>query len=266
MTFDTRMFNRFANTHIATERMLIEIRKMPSIESFLRDKTRPHIEFLFDRNKKTALMVKTVVATKGPAKNKEDLYKMNTTIAVGKSAVNNFFAEEEFKDFTLAVFSGNFWHECCIFLRKHDSGLQAIYYNPNYSLKTMGTQSNAVSGNFLKKWGNALTNIRSYCSNTGNIEGNCVGFVWEQVFELLFKGVSPFTSPKINLIPYNRYMTETSYKRHKHPNAPDEKDDLLPDHPVWVQVDEMLRGRSESDVDRIYDKLMCQGIVKTNSI
>lgn len=261
MNFNMMAFHRIGDTFEASHRMIEEMKSLPNIEEWSRTSTRPHILFLFSRANKAAVMIKTIVQKShrkfenhvGSAKNQFDLYGMDTTIDVAKHAVNNFLNEDQFKDITLAVICGHRWHECCVFFRKHEGRLEAIFYNANLSVHTQGTQSSNVVTSLLKLWGNALKKIQTYYAPSGNIEGQCVGYVWNEIFRLVCKGVSPFSSPNIHLKPFHHFMTEGAYKR-KEKQFSAGKSGLV-HYKLWERMDNILCQKSEREMQQIAHKM-----------
>lgn len=225
MEFKYNTCNRFVDSYEAIHRTVEEMKALTAIEMYTRRGTWPDIQYLYNSSTKAAVMLKTVVYTtqahsssgtrhQSKSDKQKDRYKMNITDMTGHRAVTHFFDKKEFQGFTLVVPCGNRVHECCIFFEQMDVGkLEAIFFNPNFSVHTLGIQTNNVAVNFLKKFGNNLLKIHSYHIETCNVDGNCVGYVWKEIFNMLMKNFSPFTTSGVPRVPFNRYMTETSLKR-----------------------------------------------------
>lgn len=170
---------------------------------------------------------------------------MHISDLVSHRAVMYFFKQQQFENYTLAVPCGNRVHECCMFFRQSDTKLDAILFNSNFSVHTQGVQYNKVSACFLEKFGKRhLNKINSYFIDSCNVEGNCVGYVWRQIFNLLCKDVSPFTSSDILLTPYNRFMTETSYKAKM---GEFEQFWIR----LWLELDLMFADKTEVEISNI---------------
>lgn len=168
---------------------------------------------------KTAVLLKNVSKLKAPAfsktnkkpKNEYDTGNRSIATTVGKLAIESFFRNDQFNNFTLAVPCGNYTHECCSFFRKNNEVIDAIFYNPSYSDVTRGVRSNKVVKELLKSL--SLGNIQSYYSPCGNVDGRCSALVWVEIHKLVINGDSPFINGA-NLEDYSRFMTLHTFRKH----------------------------------------------------
>lgn len=63
-------------------------------------------------------------------------------------------------------------------------------------------------------FGNKWNNVQAYYSPSGNVEGECSRFVWEEEFNLVCNGENPFMKSDIGLVEYTHCFTEKTYKRY----------------------------------------------------
>lgn len=130
-------------------------------------------------------------------RNKRDRLELETTVLMGKKAVDHFFQQPQFHGFTLAIIWGNRWHECVVFFREGSGQLEQIYFNPNFSKNIQAAECNNVALSLMTAWGKK-PNVRAYYASNGNVTGECVGYVWQEIFIMLCAGLSPFHNNEIN--------------------------------------------------------------------
>lgn len=154
--FGRKIFVRFYSTYKSTKKILDEITEYEGISTYSFELRK--MNFLVNESAKTALLLNNVVKStkrqfetkkRQRNKNKRDILELETTVSMELMAVDHFFQQPQFADFTLAVIGGNRWHECSVFLRGQNGQLEQIHYNPNFS---KFHESNNVATSFIKAW------------------------------------------------------------------------------------------------------------------
>lgn len=219
------------------------------------------IEYLYNDENKTALILKCVnrlsvnqfsKKTIKRAKNKNDKYNRCTTVDVVKNAITLFLNHVDYSCYELVVPVGTVDHECCVFFSKNGNTFQSIYYNPNYSLIHDGVESSALANALLKEMGQNLRSIRSYYSLSGNVDDECSGFVWEEIFNFIKNGNSPFGNDSLNLEDYNHFTTQKTYDRYRYKKTENIKLKYLR---YWKRYDQMLGDIDTTDAIKISNKM-----------
>lgn len=224
--FDIDIFDSFESTYDATEEVIKYIRKNSNIETH---NGTFGFEILFNEETKTALILKSATEVRQKSftkkkrkkkKNKHDKAKRGTTVLSIHHCASAFLNNEEFQHYELAMSIGSQSHEGCVFLRKNGlRRLEAVYYNPNYSIKQDGVQSSAAAKDLLMSFGNTLQKIEAYHSKCGNEDAKCAGLAWKELFNFIYHGASPFGNDKLKLENYNHYTTSSSYTRYHKKNS-----------------------------------------------
>lgn len=182
---------------------------------------RENYAFYINEEHKTAVFSKCVSVISGKlfgrkkyktSKNQFDKFKRCTTTDVGKCAIYYFMNNNLFADYSLVVNCATLSHEVCVFFSKKDEEMHAIYFNPNFSCTQDGIESSKIVNALLKSFGKSLTSIKAYYS--ANIESNCAAITWEQIYNHVWKGASPFKNNEFPLDDYSHCMTPFAYKKY----------------------------------------------------
>lgn len=148
-------------------------------------------------------------------------------------------------DYQLAVSIGSYYHEACLFFKKHNESLQCIYFNPNYSSKTRGVQFNRIAKEVLASLGRTLVKVQSFWSPCGNLEGLCSLLTWERIYNSVQNGDTPFDNESLNLRDYNHLQTEHTYKKY---SAPEQQNGFkLLDY--WQDLEKILIRNKANRMD-----------------
>lgn len=217
-------------------------------------------EFLYNEDAKTAVFLKFVIklAKRGfktkrnrSYKNPHDHARRITTTTVGRNAISHFLNHPQFKSYDLVVPVGSHIHEACLFIRKMGEFMFVIYYNPNFSQKTQGTQANKVFKELVVSLGKNITSVKSFHSRFGNYAGKCSILTWERIFAHVVDGKSPFKNEKLKLYNYDHLATEYSYEKYHRPNTGDVY--VYEHFDMWENLDKLLLefGASDEDVRKI---------------
>lgn len=160
-----------------------------------------------------------------------------TTTDVGKGAVYFFIRDNRYAEYTLAVNCGSLIHEACVFFTNTVEGIDAIFFNPNFSDVTDGVQTLNTANALIKSFGNGIRSIQAYYSTSGNVESNCTSITWEQIYNLIWKGLSPFKRDDIILQDYAHVSTLYAYQKYWIKNS---KTLSAQDLKNWEHFDERL--------------------------
>lgn len=216
-----------------------------------------NIEYLFNNSTKTAVILKSVVrVTRGRKKkcykNPYDKGARHTTTSVAKCALLHFMNNDHFNNFDLAVPIGSQSHEACLFFRKQMGLFEAIYFNPNYSVKRRGTQSSVIASELLKN--SSLERIRTFHSKSCNVEGKCSFLTWDLITNFIMHGVTPFDDPAIDLEDYNHIATEYQYGKRLKSYVEDDNDKMAYWN-MWRGLEDILHDVDEEEHLLIVRKL-----------
>lgn len=265
--FNEKIYKDFSSTYFATEAVIREIKKNRKIKSIIN--TDFNHEFLYNEESHTAVLLKCVVSgrkdtfkKKGYKKTKNEFDEANrdTTVYCAKASILSFLNDQRFEKFQLAIPCGSQVHETCVFLRKKIDNFEAIYYNPNFSVKKDGVESSKTTNDLMKSFGERLVNIQSYYSPNGNIENNCSGWTWKEVFNHIYCGLTPFDNKNLKLEDYSHFTTPSSYERYTRKRDPEKVDphsqiQKLIHYDVWENLDQLLHDTDASRLTTISRKL-----------
>lgn len=257
--FDFKAFDECDNTYIAIENTISLIRETANVQSYTQAKYKT--EFLFNTEFKSAILLKSVARASKPFFNKKRMRSKRVSFDIanriiptrsGYIAVTGFFKEEKFKDYELIVPCGNYSHETCLFFRMlPEGGFDVIFYNPNYSDIQDGVQLNRVTILLMNHFGNALRRIRAYHAPNGNENSQCSALTWQEMFNDICQGASPFTNSTIELVNFDYKMMEHKYKAYHS----SEKNESWKNIDTWLECDELLADASARDVLDISQKI-----------
>lgn len=219
--FNVGSFNSRNDTYKAVEALIKEMKTKKRIKSYKHGKT----EFLFNKKYRTILLLKCVAKSSIKyfvrKRNKKTKFKFDignrvTTVGVARGLILHFLNKPAFAGYSLAIPIGNTNHEACLFLAKRKSGIEAIYFNPNFSPTLHGVENSKIAVEILQCFSKKLTNIQAYHSENGNTERWCSAFTWMELYFFLFSGISPFERDTIDLTDYKHLTTQHAYdKYHK---------------------------------------------------
>lgn len=128
----------------------------------------------------------------------------------------------------------------------------AVYYNPNYSDATQGVESNTINKDILKSFSTTLRSVQAYHSPCGNVRSRCSALTWQELYNHVNNGISPFQNDNLNLEDYRHIMTAYSYNKYhkaKRSQSP------LKYHQTWSRLDQLIRHIDVSDTAEIASKL-----------
>lgn len=212
-------FQNCASTYQATEAVIDDIRGRNNIKSY----TFKNIEYLFNEETKTALVLKCIARTTTKAFCKKsykktkivfDIGKRCTTVSNGVAAIRHFFSI--FAGYDLVIACGSLDHECCVFFRQDDKGkLEAIYFNPNYSVEQDGVESSRVVKALFISLKKKLIKKQSFYAGCGNTGGLCSAFTWERIHQHVCDGLTPFNDDGLILEDYWHNTTASSHHRYQ---------------------------------------------------
>lgn len=166
-----------------------------------------------------------------------DKSKRCTTTGVGKLAISYFMNNEALPDYSLVVDCGSLSHEVCIFFKKIDGLLHAIYFNPSYSDTHDGVASSEIAKVLLSSFRNGIHSIQAYYCPTGNVGSSCVGITWDQIYNHIWGGMSPFDRDDITLDDYSKLSTLHTYQINFLKNGPSLPVEY---YKMWQDFDELL--------------------------
>lgn len=265
--FNSNEFDRNAivSTYEATECVIKQMEANPNTALHNHDGNK-YGEFLFNQSTKTAVYLKFVInlakrrfvcKRNRSYENVHDFAYRTTTTSVGRNAIHYFLNQPQFKGFDLVVPVGSHIHEACLFVRKDGGGMTIIYYNPNYSGKTQGTQYSKVMIELVKSLGQSVTNIKTYYSRYGNPAGKCSVLVWKEIFNHVIDGKSPFRNPNLKLEEYNLLKTTFSAKKyHKKAEESDKECDKETDEGSDEEWSEETGIKSNKELDKKSGKIL----------
>lgn len=253
--FNFEEFDKQENTYLAAETTISEVRQMDQINAIIDSSAK--IEYFVNHEKKSALLLKSVARVSARrfvrkysrrSKNINDVGNRKIPTLTGYRAVNFFYKKQQFQDFVLAVPCGNANHETAMFFRKYDSKLDVIFFNPNYSDIQDGVQRNNVASKFLCEFGRTIRSIRAYHAPNGNEDSQCSVWTWQEIYNHICHGISPFT--KDTLQEYSQNMTENTYKRYHKPkmNANEHND-------VWGRGKTVLKNATDKQILEISKRI-----------
>lgn len=266
--FDAEQFSSSSSTYIATETVIEQMKGLPDVELYA-GKGRTG-GFLYNNATKTAVYLKFVLKLAKKAfvtkrnksyKNPEDIAGRITTTAVARQAIFDFMNQPEFEGFDLVVPAGHHMHETCIFLRKEDSQMRAIYFNPNWSVRTNGPEKSYTSIELMQALGGKqFKSVQAFTSDNGNVDGKCSLICWEQIFHHIVNGQSPFKNEK-NLVDFSHFVTPNAYNKY-HFDATSDGGRRYKHFALWKELDDIMVSNSacESDVREIsaeFSEIVC---------
>lgn len=256
LTFDFENFAAGDDSYKKTEETIEKIRKAPNILSYTHPRSK--VEYLFNVKHKIALVLKSVAKVTDKMKKKRkskfphDFAKRVITTQSGYNAVKDFYRNSEFKGYELIVPSGDNVHEVCLFFREYpERGYDTIFFNPNYSEIQDGVQTNKVAKAFTKHFGRTIHRQRAYHSSDGNVGSNCSAATWEQIFNAICNGSSPFENPLIELHSFDHHMMEKTY--HEYHNLGITL--KLKNGALWEKCDELLMDATEEEIAEIWSEI-----------
>lgn len=89
----------------------------------------------------------------------------------------------------------------------------------------------------LRSFGSTIRSVRAYYSRNGNVDSNCAAIAWQEIYNHIWRGVSPFTRDDISLDDYNKLCTLHTYQMNWIKNGPS----LPREHyKMWEDFDELL--------------------------
>lgn len=263
--FDAETFDSLAmkSTYVATEEVIKQMRQARDVSSYAGNGWCG--EFLYNKAKKTAVYLKFVLRlTKHshvgkrnkPYKNKEDIANRVTTTSVARKAIYDFMNKPEFEGYDVAAPAGHHMHETCVFFRREDGQMSAIYFNPNFSSKTHGPENSATSVELMKMLGGkSFKSIQTYSSKCGNLTGICSRMCWETIFQHVVKGESPFRC-SLQLTDFKHFVTPNAYNKY-HFNSTSDGEHRFNHIDLWEELDDILVENNawESDLREISSEL-----------
>lgn len=261
-TFSIENFDDTESTYKSTEKTIDEMRRYKQIEAFI-DSTK-NCEYLYNDEKKTAVLLKCVIKKTRKLfhkkfvrteKNPYDLGNRETTVSVARCMILSFLNHQKFHNYHLVVSIGSRDHESCIFFRNMDVGMEAIYFNPNYSEKHDGAQYSQIGYHLMTSFGNTIRRIRAYYSPSGNTSGKCSAITWERIFEHVCNGLSPFHDNNLQLEDYNHFTTTYSYRKYHRKIHAVNSSNRLKHHQLWENCDGMLINMDDNDVGEISKRI-----------
>lgn len=218
--FSVQKFNEFISSYEAAQSTVNALRRNPNVHTHTHNK----IGYVYNKENKTALVLKCVTKLDQPqhvkktirrSVNKYDKYKRTTSVNVGKNAISYMLNNPEFTNYEIVIPIGSLDHEACIFFKKNEDLIEAIYFNPNFSVVQQGVQSSKIGKAILKSVGEDLKKIRAYYSPCGNVASMCSALVWEEIFNHVNNGSSPFANTELSLEDYNHFTTTSTYNRYR---------------------------------------------------
>lgn len=241
--FDMGNFNSFNDTYKAVEELIKEIRTRNHIHSYKRNGS----EFLLNKKHHTAVLLKSVsIRSKRNFERKQnrktkfkyDVGKRVTTVGVAKGLILHFLNNTRFAKYALAIPIGTTSHEACLVFSTSKNGINAIYYNPNYSESTRGVESSQIATDILQSLSQQLNSCRAYHSDSGNVESMCSALAWIEIFFFVSNGISPFKNSSINLADYRHFTTQYAYDKY-HKKL---KQKSLKHYGTWHLMDKRLKN------------------------
>lgn len=241
--FDAAHFDSFDSKYAAAESVIDRMKRSRHVSSHLRR----HCEFLYNEQTKTAILLKFVVSlsksastakrnrrNKGPL----DIAGRMTTTTVAKNAVVHFLNRPQFQRYDLVVPTGNRLNGAWagVFLRKRDGHTEAIYFNPKWSARTYGPESNRASVQLMKMFGRNLTNVKAFDLNC--YRHNRAAICWQAMFDHVVNGDTPFGNAALHFVDFTHFMTPTQYKQHQHKSSGREY--VLKHYDMWKKVNDKL--------------------------
>lgn len=261
INFPYKAFVKNPNSYEATEIIIALIKKQGNIRLF----SERNIDYLYNVKTNTAILLKSITRpTQRRYRNKKTNRKQQvkyvigkriTTVSVGINAIRSFFAN--FHNYELVVPCGSLNHECCLFFRKNNfNRLDAIYYNPNYSLIHDGVESSTVVKQLLVEMKSAISTKRAFYSPSGNVVGERSAVTWSKMFDHVVNGFSPFNdnNGSLGLEDYHHNTTTSSYNRYQQ-NAKTKKGNILKRMDMWKKLDDMILNASDRKAIRISIKI-----------
>lgn len=237
-------FEKVGDTYAAAGMVLKKLDENDNIK-FIRHPRESYGYYVNDE-RKTAMFSKCIARVSTPmfrkrvyrkSKNIYDTSNRISTTGVGKVAITYFMNNELFSDYSLVVDCGSLSHEVCIFFKKINGSLHAIYFNPSFSDIHDGAASSYVVATLLRSFGNAIYSIQAYYSPTGNVASNCAGIAWEEIYNHIWGGVSPFDRDDITLADYSKLCTLHTYQTHWLKNGPSKPPEY---YKMWEDFDGRL--------------------------
>lgn len=252
--FSVDLFEGIESTYEAIESTIVAIRANKNIKSHKND----NIEYLYNDKTETAILLKC--AAKLPVKqfnkrkikrttNENDYAKRDTTTLRVRNAILHFMNHKDFKNYGIVVSVGTITHDSCVFFRKYETHIEAIYFNPNYSDIQEGVQSSKLVNGLLSSFHTVIRRIRSYYSPDGNIDGLCSGLTWKQMFSYVWEGLSPFDE-HVHLDDYSHLTTLQSHKRYH-----SKEKSNLKHYSVWKTLDDVLKNVPDAMLITISTKM-----------
>lgn len=252
--FNFKKFDSEESSFKATEDIIEVMRKQNGISSYIHNGN----EFLYNKLFKTAVLLKCAAKFREPsfeskknkrAKNPFDIGNRLISTSKAKIEISHFLNHKLYKYYYIVVPIGGWLHEACIFFKKSDKFIHAVFYNPNYSDVTEGVESSKIGNELLRSFKGRLNFIQAYHSPTGNVENACSAFTWMEIFNHVCQGFIPFDNINIGLESYNALATDHSYKKYR-------RKTLLKHFLVWINLDSRLRDNlDEKDLLDIEKKI-----------
>lgn len=181
------------------EATILTLRSYGLREVLIRDD--PYHSFLVNPRLRSAVYLRSIAW-----KNKPDV-KVNhpgnpdyTRRRVGASTASRFLVRflRLYPTYTLVIPTGGLQHEVAFFVRRVNGAVHAILFNPNWSNALDAPQGNKLADFVLAGFGKSIP-LRSYCAPNWNIDARCSAWAWQEIFEHMVVGPSPFESPKLVL-------------------------------------------------------------------
>lgn len=191
-------------TFTAVENVVAEMIKIEGVHQI----THGNIDFVVNERLRTAVVLAYVVKDSNrefvkkhgtKSTNNYDIAKRITTVDVVRREAMWFLFNEKYVDYSLAITTGSNVHESCVFLRRINEKYHAIYFNPNYSIKTHGVQYSESSVKFMKSFGKSYEKIESFHAPCHNLSGKCTYQSWQAIYKFIVDGFSPFENTQIKL-------------------------------------------------------------------
>lgn len=252
--FNASRFESYISTYAATEWAINEMRANENVEAYHVDQY--NAEFLYNTEAKTAVLLKFVIKSTKKCfiakrnrwySNPNDRANRITTTAVARNLIFAFM--KAFEHYELVVPVGSHYHEACIFFRTHKGCKQAIYFNPNYSKKVQGVQLSRTANEVLSSLGQGLTTVQAYHSPCSNYDGKCSSLTWQEIYNFVQDGDSPFDNESLHLVDYNHLMTPASYRKYfwkaTHGEATNHASS------TWTELSKILIKNNASQLDSL---------------
>lgn len=244
-----KFYSEFETTYAATDAAIDTMEKNKKIDTLTHKRNQYQTyKFLYNEEGKTAMLPRCVTSGKNDLflrrrykkrENEFDDKKRDTTASFAKCAISYFLHRPKFKGYTIVIPVGTVNHELCLFFRMIDKYIDVIYFNPNYSETNDGAETSKNAKALLKSFNQRIRSVRAYYSPNGNESAKCSGLVWEQIFNHLVNGLSPFDNMNLDLEDFNQHTTLKSYQRH-HGKKSTKNSGCLKYYEMWRKFDEML--------------------------